>query len=95
MSVGFGLPAWATALTAALAGLAIGFLYFQVLRRTVDAFVGGRGWLLPAGLTLARIAAMAAILIGAAWLGPLPLLASFVGFLIARAIALRYVREAG
>jgi len=83
------------ALIAALAGLAFGLVYFQALRRTVDLFAGGCGWLGPVGLTLARIAGAAVFLTFLARFGAIPLLAGFLGFLLARMIALRLARRAG
>jgi hypothetical protein len=79
----------------ALAGLALGLTYFHALRRTVDAFAGGRGWLGLAGLTLARITGAVIVLTFMARLGAMPLIAGFLGFLLARAITLRSVRRAG
>ena len=73
----------------AVAGLAFGFVYFASLKRSVSLFVGGKGWLGPLALTLGRIGAAAALLFVAAQLGAAPLLASFIGFLMARALALR------
>jgi hypothetical protein len=77
----------------AIAGLAFGLIYFQALRRTVDFVAGGRGWLGPAGLTLARMAGAVILLTFMARLGAMPLLAGFLGFLLARAIALRMARR--
>jgi len=79
----------------ALLGLALGLVYFRALRRTADLLAGGRGWLGPAGLTLARIAGAIIVLTVMARLGAMPLLAGFLGFLLARLIALRAVRRAG
>lgn len=80
---------------AALAGLAFGLVYFRALRRTVALFAGGRGWLGPVALTLARIAGAVVLLTFMARLGAMPLLAGFLGFLLARMIALRAARRAG
>ena len=79
----------------ALAGLMFGLLYFALLKRSVTLFVGGRSWLGPLALTLGRIGAAIAFLSVAAKLGAAPLLAAFVGFLMARALALRAERRAG
>lgn len=73
----------------ALAGLVFGLAYFRVLRRTVDLFAGGRGWVGPAALTLARIAGAVIVLSYMVRLGALPLLSGFLGFLLARIIVLR------
>jgi hypothetical protein len=77
----------------AFAGSALGLIYFRAMRRTVDLFAGGRGWLGPAGLTLARIAGAVIVLTFMARLGAMPLLAGFLGFLLARAISLRSARR--
>ena len=73
----------------AFAGLAFGLAYFAVLRRTVDLHAAGHDRFAPTILTLGRLAAAALLLAGAASIGALPLLASFIGFLLARAVALR------
>lgn len=72
-----------------VAGTAFGLVYFAVLRLTVDLYGKGYGGLVSAALTLARFAA-AILLFGlAARVGALPLLLTFFGFLLARALALR------
>jgi hypothetical protein len=81
--------------TMAFAGLLIGLLYFAALKRSVTLFVGGKGWPGPLALTLGRIAAAASFLFVTAKLGAEPLLSGFVGFLMARAIALRADRRHG
>jgi hypothetical protein len=79
----------------ALAGLIFGLLYFATLKRSVALFVGGKGWFGSLALTLGRIGAAAAFLFVAAKLGASPLLAAFIGFLMARAVALRAEKRAG
>jgi len=79
----------------AVAGLAFGWVYFASLRRSVSMFVGGKGWLGPVFLTFGRIGAAVGFLFVAAKLGAAPLLAAFIGFLMARALALRAERRAG
>lgn len=79
----------------AVAGLMFGLAYFMALKRSVALFVGGKGWLGPLALTLGRIGAAGGFLFVAAKLGAAPLLAAFVGFLMARALALRAERRAG
>lgn len=74
---------------AALIGFASGLAYFHALRRTVDLFTAGRGWVGPVGLTLARISGAIIVLIVLALHGAIPLLAGFSGFLLARKIATR------
>lgn len=73
------------------AGLAFGLAYFAVLRRTIDLY-GGGSHLVPAVLTLGRVAGAILFLGFAARLGALPLLAVFGGFLLARSLALRAAR---
>jgi N-ATPase, AtpR subunit len=79
----------------ALAGFALGLAYFVALKRSVALFVGGKGWFRPLALTLGRVGAAAGFLFVAAKLGAAPLLAAFIGFLTARALALRAERRAG
>ena len=79
----------------AVAGLAFGFIYFASLKRCVSLFVGSKGWLGPLALTLGRMGAAVAFLFVAAKLGAAPLLAAFIGFLIARALALCAERRTG
>jgi N-ATPase, AtpR subunit len=79
----------------ALAGLTLGLVYFRALRRTVDLLTGNRGWAMPIGLTLARVAGAVVLLTLMARLGAMPLLGGFLGFLMARMIALRQERRAG
>ena len=78
----------------ALAGFALGLAYFAALKRSVALFVGGKGWFGLLALTLGRIGAAAGSLFVAAKLGAAPLLAAFIGFLMARALALRAERRA-
>lgn len=78
----------------AVAGLAFGAAYFAALRRTVDVYVAGRHRFVPAVLTLARIAGAIGFLVFAAQFGALPLLTGFLGFLLARGLALRAARRA-
>ena len=84
----------AGAVLSAVAGLAFGRAYFAALRRTVDVYVAGRQRLVPAILTLARIAGATVFLAGAVQFGALPLLMAFLGFLGARALALHAARRA-
>jgi hypothetical protein len=76
------------------AGFSFGLAYFVVLRRTIDLYIAGRGRLVPSLLTLGRLAAVTLFLMITARNGVLPLLASFIGFLMARAVALRAARKA-
>jgi hypothetical protein len=81
------------ALAMAFAGFAFGLVYFVALHRTVTLFVAGGGWLGPSALTLGRIGAATIVLTLAARLGAVPLLTTFLGFLVARAVALHAVRR--
>jgi hypothetical protein len=83
----------ALALAAGFAGLLAGALYFAALRRAVALYAAGPGRL-GAALTLARIAGAILFFGLAARQGALPLLSSFLGFLLARALALRAARRA-
>lgn len=78
----------------AFAGLALGLVYFASLKRSVALFAGGKSWLAALALTLGRIGAAVALLYLAAKLGAVPLLGAFIGFLMARALALRAERRA-
>ena len=82
------------AATALLAGLAFGFAYFAVLRRTVDLYAARHGLLVPAILTVGRLATAILFLAIAARIGALPLLLAFLGFLVARALVFLRARGA-
>jgi F1F0 ATPase subunit 2 len=82
----------ATAMLAA--GVVLGLLYFAALRWTVSLYGAGRSRVGPAILTLARLAGATVVLGLAARLGALPLLATFLGFLLARALSMRVARRA-
>jgi F1F0 ATPase subunit 2 len=79
----------------AVAGLALGLVYFASLRRSVTMFVGGKSWLGPVALTLGRMGAAVALLYLAAKLGAASLFAALIGFLMARALALRTETSTG
>jgi hypothetical protein len=83
------LPLLAEIAAALIAGLAFGGAYFAALNRTVSTFVAGTGRLVPIALTFARIAAAGVFFAFAASFGIAPLLASFLGFLAARGVAVR------
>jgi hypothetical protein len=76
------------------AGFAFGVLYFAILRWAVMFFAVRRDWLAPIALTLGRVGAAAVFLVFAAKLGAASLIAAFLGFLFARALALRAVMRA-
>ena len=79
----------------ALAGFVFGLAYFAALRRTVALIAAGSGWRSPTALTLGRIAAATLLFaVAAIKLGAAPLLAVSIGFLLARAAALRAARRA-
>ena len=80
---------------AALVGLNFGLVYFQALLRTAELLAGDRGWLVPAGLTLARVVGAILVLAFMVQLGAIALLAAFLGFLLARMIALHSAGSAG
>ncbi|MFI4988856.1 MAG: ATP synthase subunit I [Alphaproteobacteria bacterium] len=88
------MRAAALASAAALAGLVLGLAYFAALRRTVELLCARRERLLPAALTLGRAAAAVLVLTAAAKLGIVLLCGVSLGFLAARAAALRSARRA-
>lgn len=83
------LPTIALGLGMALAGCAFGLFYFTALRRTIFVLAERRGWVVPITLTLGRVAAAIVFLMLAARLGAISLLAAFLGFLLARVVAIR------
>jgi len=76
----------------ATSGLVFGLVHFAAMRRTVDLYGAGR-CLAPAALTLGRLAGAIAFFGLVAQLGALPLLSAFLGFLLARTLALRAARS--
>ncbi|MCC3247453.1 hypothetical protein LG047_19375 [Methylocystis sp. WRRC1] len=80
------------AAVAALSGFVFGLAYFAAMRATVARIVAGSGWMVPTTLTAARIIAVTILLFFMARLGAAPLLATFVGLLIARQFALQQRR---
>lgn len=75
-----------------IAGFAFGLAYFAALHKSAALFATGAGWLRPSALTLSRVGAATLFFWFAAKLGSAPLLAAFLGFLAARAAALRTPR---
>jgi hypothetical protein len=73
----------------AVAGLALGAGYFAGVRRTAELLSAGGDRVMPAALTLARFIATALCFAAAARYGALSLLSAFLGFLVARRVALR------
>ena len=80
-------------LAGAFAGLVVGLVHFAALWWSIERYSAGRGQLAAAALTLGRNAGTIVFLGLAARLGALPLLASFLGFLLARTLALRAARR--
>ena len=85
----------ARAALSGVAGFGLGLLYFAALRFSVAAFASGGGWVVPMVLTGARIGGIALALGIAAKFGAIPLLSAFLGFLVARGVALRRSRVSG
>ncbi|MGC1860991.1 MAG: ATP synthase subunit I [Methylocystis sp.] len=85
-NAGFGLAM-------AFAGFILGLAYFAALRRTVADLAAGNGRLFLSWLALARYGGVAIFLAFAARLGAISLLATFVGFLLARLVALSALRS--
>ena len=73
---------------AAFAGLVVGLVHFAALQRTLELYSTGFVRFAVA-LTLGRFAGTIVFFGFAARLGALPLLALFLGFLVARTLALR------
>ena len=88
------VPGIAIVVSFAFSGLAFGLGYFAMLRRTVDLHAAGDNLLVPALLTVGRLATVILLLGVAARVGALPLLSSFIGFLLARGLALRGMQGA-
>lgn len=80
-----------TVFAAALMGFVFGIAYFIALRRTVSLFVASGGWWELSALTLGRLVAIAVFFMLLARLGAVPLLAAFLGFLLARAATVRFL----
>jgi F1F0 ATPase subunit 2 len=95
MSSAFLVSSPALTMAAALAGLAGGLLYFAALRRTVTLLASGESWIGALTWSLGRFGAAVIMLLLLARLGAAPLLAALLGFLAARAIAIRAARRAG
>jgi len=72
-------------------GIAAGLLHFHLLRWNTSLFITG-GALRAIGVQLLRLAALAVVLVLAAWLGALPLLLTALGVMIARFIVTSSMR---
>ncbi len=75
-------------------GLGIGAVYLWLLKAGTEALVSGRGWLRASVFAVTRLAIIAAALWLAVQYGALPMLALFVGFLVARQLWIARIREA-
>ena len=78
---------------AAFAGVVVGLVHFAALWRSIELYSAGWGQLAATALTLGRIAGTIVFLVLVVRLGALPLLSSFLGFLLARALALHAARK--
>ncbi|HKT72798.1 MAG TPA: ATP synthase subunit I [Steroidobacteraceae bacterium] len=95
MSHSLTVGPFAMLLGLSIAGFALGLLYFEALRRTIERFAQGAGWLEPVALTVGRIGVAACILFVAARVDATALLSTFVGFMLARTLAIHRSRKAG
>jgi F1F0 ATPase subunit 2 len=80
-------------IAACIGGIALGLAYFTAMRWSTDAFVKGDDWRQALLLTLARLAGAGIVFVIIAQAGAVALLSAFVGFLVARALALSSARE--
>jgi len=80
------------AVLAAAVGFAMGAAWCTSLRTNTDLYLSGGALWRPVGLHVLRLAAVGTAFALLAHEGPLPLLAMLVGFLGARAVALRGAR---
>lgn len=76
----------------AFAGLLFGRVHFAALRRTVALYGAGRR-LAPSALTLGRLVGAIVFFGLVLRFGATPLLSAFLGFLLARRLALRAARS--
>jgi F1F0 ATPase subunit 2 len=76
-----------------LAGLLAGWLHFHLLHWNTQLFVNG-GMARAFAVQVLRLVALAAVLVGAAWQGALPLLLAAIGVMIARHLVMRRARAA-
>ena len=83
------------AIAMGIAGFIFGLFYFAAVQRTAALLAARKNWLGPLALTLGRMAAAAIFLTLAAKLGAASLLSVFIGFLLARAVALRNAGRTG
>jgi F1F0 ATPase subunit 2 len=78
-----------------LAGFGVGLVYFAALLRTVKRFIARDGWLEPVAVTVGRLGVAVAMFALAAHTSAVVLLVTFVGFLLARTVALDRSKRAG
>jgi N-ATPase, AtpR subunit len=74
---------------AGLAGFVFGLFYFAAVERTAVLIASKKSALAPISLTLGRVVAATAFLALATQFGDASLLSAFLGFLLARTVALR------
>ncbi len=94
MTLAGSIPNLGQTLMLAFAGSLFGLLYFAALRRTAALVSEGRNWFGPLAFTLGRVGAAVVFFGIAAQVGAASLLTAFIGFLLARTIALRAARRA-
>jgi len=89
------VPSWIAVapVVAGLAGLVFGLFYFAAVEWTAVLLAAKKGLLGPISLTLGRLAAATLFLAFAAQFGEASLLTAFLGFLLARAVALRKAKR--
>lgn len=75
-----------------LVGMGLGFAHYRALDLVTRHFVEGRTGA-AIGMQIGRLALLGMILVGAAWLGAMPLLACFAGILAGRWFVLRRAGE--
>jgi hypothetical protein len=73
-------------------GILLGLAYFRAVRLSAELFARGRRVALAITLTLGRLLLLGGLLVLIVRQGALPLLAFALGFLVARALAMRRVR---
>ena len=86
-----------TVLVGALAlafGATFGLAYFRLMQGTVAALASHSSWTRPIAFTMGRVAGAVAVFALLAYLGAVPLLAGFGGFLVARKIYVGAARGA-
>ena len=81
-------------IAAGLAGFVFGLVYFAAVERTAILLAARKGLIGPISLTLGRVAAATLFLALVAQFGDASLLSAFLGFLLARAVALRQAGRA-